>query len=180
MKPDRMGYSLLPFTRATASHTRWGVVYWNEFEASNVLTKCDGTEWNAGAFAPVSLTVGWDIPQHCVVGLWLSPDMAPETGVVKVEIRDDGDDSVLCAHEAVWTRGGVYSVLFPRAVHTSAVRLTFTQSPSWIALFWVEAWQCRGEPTVVKTPVSLVANTGLLQQRRRSARSLLRISSPRR
>jgi hypothetical protein len=126
----------------------------------------------------VSLIVGWDIPQRCVVGLWLSPDMAPETGVVKVEIRDDGDDSVLCAHEAVWTRGGVYSVLFPRAVHTSAVRLTFTQSPSWIALFWVEAWQFRGEPTVVKSPVSLSANAGSLQRRRGGvARLLLRKSS---
>jgi len=163
--PDRVGYSELPFTHAVASHTRWGISCWNEFDAHNVLTKCDGTEWNSGAFAPVSLTVGWGVSQHYVAGLWLSPDMVPVTGVVEVEIRAN-DDAILCTHRAEWTRGQIYSIFFPSEVHTSALTLTFTQSPSWIALFWVEAWQFRGGPTVVKSPVSLSANTGVLQQRR--------------
>ena len=85
MKTDRMGCSLLPFTSALASHTRWGISCWNEFEARNVLTKLDGTIWNSGAFAPVSLAIGWGIPQNNIAGLCLSPDMVPETGVVKVE-----------------------------------------------------------------------------------------------
>jgi hypothetical protein len=78
MKPDRMGCSLIPFTHAIASHTRWGISCLNEFEARNVLTKLDGTVWNSGAFAPVSLAIGWGIPQHYIAGLCLSPAMLPE------------------------------------------------------------------------------------------------------
>lgn len=167
MKPNRMGCSLLPFTHATATHTRWGAM--DEFEACNVLAKHDGTSWNSGAFAPVSLTVGWEIPQRCIAGLCLTPDMVPETGVVEVEVRVNNER--LCTHTADWTGGRVLNIPFPHVVHTSAVKLTFTQSPSWIALFWIEAWQFRGVPTVVRSPISLT--TGPVPFRRRVCLSVL-------
>lgn len=162
MHPDRMGCSLLPFTVATASHTRWGVDYWNQFEACNVLTPFDGNTWNSGEFAPVSLTVGWRVPQHYIAGLWLSPDMVPETGMVEVAVRTKHE--TLCVHTAEWTHGRIFSIFFPRAVHTAELTLTFTQSPSWISLYWAQAWQFRGDPTVVKRPIAL-GHTAL--QRRR-------------
>ena len=165
MKPcDRMGHSLLPFTHANASHTRWGLS--NEFEARNVLTPFDGTGWNAGAFAPVSLVVGWDVPQHSIAGLWLSPDMVPETGEVEVRIEVDG--ALLCTHRALWKHGEIYSVFFPRLVHADAVTLTFIKSPSWVALLWVQAWQFRGEPMVVKSPIAFPPIKSGSSLRRRS------------
>jgi hypothetical protein len=163
MKPDRMGHSLLPFTHAAASHTRWGIDSWDEFEARNVLTPFDRTGWNSGAFAPVTLTVGWGVPQHCIAGLWLSPDMVPGTGEVEVEVRANGHE-LLCTHKAEWRNGQILSILFPRLVHTETVRLTFTKSPSWVALLWAQAWQFRGGPTVVKSPIAPV--TTLLRRRR--------------
>jgi hypothetical protein len=147
MKPNCMGCSLLLFTHAVASHTRWGISCWNEFEAHNVLTKFNGTGWNSGAFAPVSLAIGWGVPQHNIAGLCLSPDMMPETGILEVEIR--ANNETLCTHRALWTTGQNHSIYFLRLVHTSTVNITFTQSPSWIALFWEEAWQFRDKPTVI-------------------------------
>lgn len=162
MNPNRIGYSLLPFTHASASHTRWGVDSWNQFEASNALIPFSPPSWNSGEFAPVSLTLGWGIPQHHIAGLWLSPDMVPETGEVEVMVYVDNE--LLSIHRAEWTNGRIFSIYFPRAVHTASVKLTFTQSPSWIALYWVQAWQFKGRPTVVKSPIALT--TGTAQRRR--------------
>ena len=165
MKPiDRMGLSLLPFTLAVASHTRWGIKSWSEFEARNVLTPFDSTRWDAGAFAPVSLVIGWDTPQHCIGGLWLSPDMAIQTGLVEVDVEVNG--KLLCTHQAQWTHGEVFSLFFPRLVHTATVTLTFTKTPSWVALLWIQAWQYRGEPAVLKSPIALPISDATALRRR--------------
>ena len=165
MKPvDRMGLSLLPFTLAVASHTRWGIKSWSEFEARNVLTPFDSTRWDAGAFAPVSLVIGWDTPQHCIGGLWLSPDTAIQTGLVEVDVEVNG--KLLCTHQAQWTHGEVFSLFFPRLVHTATVTLTFTKTPSWVALLWIQAWQYRGEPAVLKSPIALQPSDATALRRR--------------
>ena len=165
MKPDLMSYSHIQFTYAIASHTRLGIILENEYDAYNVISKSDKTSWNSGTFAPVSLTLGWDIHQHCITGLWLSPDMLPQTGMVEVKISLN-DDEILFIHKAKWTCGQIYSIFFPKKVHNvSTIKITFTQSPSWIALFWIKAWQYNGECTVLKTPVSLFANPVKLRKR---------------
>ena len=170
MKPvDRMGLSLLPFTLAVASHTRWGVRWYSEFEARNVLTPFTQTGWNAGAFAPVSLVIGWDTPQHCIGGLWLSPDMAFQTGLVEVDVEVNG--KLLCTHQAQWTHGQVFSLFFPRLVHTATVTLTFTKTPSWVALLWIQAWQYRGEPAVLKSPIALQPSDATALRRRAITRA---------
>jgi hypothetical protein len=162
-----MEYVLVPPTFALASDIRFDLMdAWDRFDPSNVLTASDAT-WNAGCFAPVSLTVGWASPRHRIVGLYLLPDMLPREGEVEVQIRSDG--RVVCLHKSTWTHQTPVRILFPRVLHTAEIALEFVSSPSWIALFWVLACQQTAGPSVVKSPVSLWATRGTLRRRRRRA-----------
>ena len=162
-----MEQALVPLSFALASHMRFDMAdAWSRFDPMNVLTLSDST-WNAGCYAPVSLTVGWTSPRHRIVGLYLLPDMLPPQGEVEVAIRSGGQ--VVCLHKSTWAHRAPVRILFPRILHTAEIALEFVSSPSWVALFWVLAYQQTPPPSVVKSPVSMWATRGTLRRRRKRA-----------
>ena len=153
---------LLPqLTRAVASHTRWAHVlgsYGSPFTAQLLLlppSRFDavlGRAWNAGRHAPgVALALEFDTP---VTTLRLCPRMAPIEGVVGLVVvvvfassLEEADEEATTtttttaaqriAHRELWRDGEWVAVALPAPAR--ALRIEFVESPSWIALYAVEA-----------------------------------------
>ena len=134
---------------ARASHTRWGSFFSEgsgPFGASILL--CSQAErdavitntWNAGRCAPnVTLTVAFDAP---VTSLRLCPNMKPKDGRVGLVVTVLSPQPkwpashAKIAHSELWREGKWVAIALPTP--TSALRIEFMESPSWIALYGVE------------------------------------------
>ena len=127
--------------RVSASHTRLGALYSmagleSPYACKNLLNTDMASTWNAGRFAPVSLTI--DLGEcRKVIGLIIVPDMQPKKGTVSLILRMQGD-TAFTAHSSTWIDRKPVSIVWMDPVHTRYITLEFLHSPSWIALRNIE------------------------------------------
>ena len=127
--------------RIAASHTRLATLYsvlgvQCPYCCENLLIPDLSATWNAGRFAPVSLTVDLGHPKK-VLGLNLVPDMRPEIGQVELVIHMAG---LSISHISTWRDGEPVSVVLSKPIqNVQLIGIVFMRSPSWIALRRFEA-----------------------------------------
>jgi hypothetical protein len=92
------------------------------------------TTWNAGGFAPQSITVDLGAPTD-VDELVMIPEMTPNGSVVhRIEISDDGRSFAPSQRiEAPMQSGVAVDLRLPRREHARFLRFSTDQSPSWVA-----------------------------------------------
>ncbi len=119
---------------------------WPGYPAHHAIDGDFGTVWNSGAFAPQSIEVELDKSSREVI-LGITPEMTPPFGDVTMEfltINDDGH-ALSKARLTLPCQTGVMEkvCLNPKEMENEAlkgrynikrIRITFTSSPSWIAL----------------------------------------------
>jgi len=102
--------------------------------AGNAFDGSTCTTWNAGNFAPQSITVDLGTPTD-VDAIVLVPEMTPNGQVrQRIEFSDDGRTFV-SAHriEAPMASGAPVELVMPKRERTRFVRVVSDASPSWVA-----------------------------------------------
>ena len=139
-------------------HTRFGALYSltgskSPYACENLLNTDMASTWNAGRFAPVSLTIDLRESRE-VVGLVLVPDMQPKKGAVSLMLRMR-DDTSFTAHCSTWVDRRPVSIVWMDPVDTRSITVDFLHSPSWIALRGIEvAVRPRAAPSSPRAPPS--------------------------
>ena len=123
--------------RVSVSHTLYQSMYSlvglrSPYDSQNLLNSDTESTWNAGCFAPVTLTV--DIGKiDLVVGLILVPDMYPKKGYVELIMQIDNSTHPII-HREIWIDRKPMTFSWTTPVKTQLIFIQFKQSPSWIAL----------------------------------------------
>jgi hypothetical protein len=91
--------------------------------------------WNSGGFAPQSATIDLGAPM-AITSVFLVPEMSPATATVQhiLEVSGDGKRfSRLGELRAVMRTGEIVELPIPGGAEARFLRVTTSESPSWVA-----------------------------------------------
>lgn len=102
--------------------------------------------WNAGDFAPQSATVDLGAPA-AIAAILLVPEMSPARAAVahRIEVSDDGRSFQRVGEvRAAMQTGELVELPIPGGVTARFLRVTTTESPSWVAWREIAVLRCGG------------------------------------